>query len=80
MWLCINLFLKKLILTQNDEKINKFTGYQLPNKFKIIGLVIVIVSFLSIMTSLDTYILEEKFYLMINMILILKLQVILIYY
>jgi L-asparagine transporter-like permease len=44
------------------EKINKFTGYQLPNKFKIVGLVIVIVSFLSIVTSLDTYILEEKFY------------------
>ena len=44
------------------EKINKFTGYQLPNKFKIIGLIIVIISFLSIVTSLDTYILEEKFY------------------
>ena len=44
------------------EKINKFTGYQLPNKFKIIGLVIVVLSFLSIMTSLDTYILEEKYY------------------
>jgi L-asparagine transporter-like permease len=44
------------------EKINKFTGYQLPNKFKIVGLVIIIVSFLSIVTSLDTYILEEKFY------------------
>ncbi|SHM82204.1 hypothetical protein [Flavobacterium xinjiangense] len=44
------------------EKINKFTGYQLPNKFKIVGLVIIIVSFLSIVTSLDTYILEEKHY------------------
>jgi L-asparagine transporter-like permease len=44
------------------EKINRFTGYQLPNKFKIVGLVIIIVSFLSIVTSLDTYILEEKFY------------------
>jgi L-asparagine transporter-like permease len=44
------------------EKINRFTGYQLPNKFNIVGLVIIIVSFLSIVTSLDTYILEEKFY------------------
>ena len=44
------------------EKIDKYTSYQLPNKFKIVGLVIVIVSFLSIFTSLDTYMLEEKFY------------------
>jgi hypothetical protein len=28
------------------EKINKITGYQLPNKFKIVGLVLFIVSFI----------------------------------
>jgi hypothetical protein len=33
------------------EKINKFTGYQLPNKFKIVGLVVCIVSLLSIVSS-----------------------------
>jgi hypothetical protein len=30
------------------EKINKITGYQLPNKFKIIGLVLFIISIISI--------------------------------
>jgi hypothetical protein len=44
------------------EKINKFTGYQLPNKFKIVGLVIVIISFLSIMTSLKIYFIDIKYH------------------
>jgi dolichol kinase len=44
------------------EKINKFTDYQLPNQFKIVGLVIVIVSFLSIFTSLKLYILDVKYH------------------
>ncbi|TDE03931.1 hypothetical protein [Flavobacterium sandaracinum] len=30
------------------EKIDKFTGYQLPNKFKIVGLVLFIISFISV--------------------------------
>ena len=44
------------------EKIDKFTGYQLPNKFKIVGLVVVIVSILSIVTSLKIYILDVKYH------------------
>lgn len=43
------------------EKIDKFTGYQLPNKFKIVGLVVFIVSILSIVTSLKMYILDDKY-------------------
>lgn len=42
------------------EKINKFTGYQLPNKFKIVGLVVFIASILSIITSLKLYMLDIK--------------------
>ena len=30
------------------EKINKFTGYQLPNKFKIVGLILFVISFISV--------------------------------
>jgi hypothetical protein len=30
------------------EKINKYTGYQLPNKFKTVGLVLFIISFISV--------------------------------
>ena len=33
------------------EKINKFTGFQLSNKFKIVGLVLFIVSILAIVSS-----------------------------
>jgi hypothetical protein len=44
------------------DKIDKFTGYQLPNKFKIIGLVIVILSILSIVTSLKLYLLDVKYH------------------
>ena len=44
------------------EKIDKFAGYQLPNKFKIVGLVVVIVSILSIVTSLKIYILDVKYH------------------
>jgi hypothetical protein len=44
------------------EKIDKFTGYQLPNKFKIVGLVVFIVSILSIVTSLKIYILDDKYH------------------
>ena len=44
------------------EKIDKFTGYQLPNKFKIVGLVVVIVSVLSIITSLKLYMLDVKYH------------------
>lgn len=42
------------------EKIDKFTGYQLPNKFKIVGLVVFIASILSIITSLKLYMLDVK--------------------
>ncbi|MDD2674223.1 MAG: hypothetical protein PHF81_05030 [Flavobacterium sp.] len=44
------------------EKINKFTGYQLPNKFKIVGLVLFIASVLSIITSLKLYMLDVKYH------------------
>lgn len=44
------------------EKIDKFTGYQLPNKFKIIGLVLFIASVLSIITSLKLYMLDIKYH------------------
>jgi hypothetical protein len=44
------------------EKIDKFTGYQLPNKFKIVGLVVFIVSILSIITSLKLYMLDVKYH------------------
>jgi hypothetical protein len=44
------------------EKVNKFTGYQLPNKFKIVGLVLSIVSVLSIVTSLKLYMLDSKYH------------------
>ena len=44
------------------EKIDKFTGYQLPNKFKIVGLVVFIASILSIITSLKLYMLDVKYH------------------
>ncbi|MFV8359008.1 hypothetical protein [Flavobacterium sp. LS1P3] len=44
------------------EKIDKFTGYQLPNKFKIVGLVLFITSILSIITSLKLYMLDIKYH------------------
>ena len=44
------------------EKIEKITGYQLPNKFKIVGLVLFIVSVLSIITSLKLYLVGVKYY------------------
>jgi hypothetical protein len=31
------------------EEVDKYTGYQLPNKFKIIGLILFIISFISIL-------------------------------
>ncbi|MBC5838962.1 hypothetical protein [Flavobacterium muglaense] len=37
------------------EKINKFTGFQLPNKFKKVGLVLIIVSILAIVSSVKLY-------------------------
>ena len=44
------------------EKIDKFTGYQLSNKFKIVGLVLFITSILSIITSLKLYMLDIKYH------------------
>ncbi|RTY82585.1 hypothetical protein EKL99_07710 [Flavobacterium sp. ZB4P23] len=44
------------------EKIEKITGYQLPNKFKIVGLVLFVVSVLSIITSLKLYLVGVKHY------------------
>jgi hypothetical protein len=44
------------------EKIDKFTGYQLPNKFKMVGLVLFITSILSIITSLKLYMLDIKYH------------------
>jgi hypothetical protein len=49
-------------IPEDIEKINKFTGYQLPNKFKIVGLVIIIASILSIVTSLKLYLLDYKYH------------------
>lgn len=43
------------------EKINKFTGFQLPNKFKIVGLVLFIVSVFSIISSLKIYFIDIKY-------------------
>jgi hypothetical protein len=42
------------------EKINKITGYQLPNKFKIVGLVLFIVSILAIVSSIKIYFTEVR--------------------
>jgi hypothetical protein len=44
------------------EKIEKITGYQLPNKFKVVGLVLFVVSVLSIITSLKLYLVGVKHY------------------
>lgn len=43
------------------EKINKITGYQLPNKFKIVGLILFIVSILLIISSLKIYFIDIKY-------------------
>ena len=43
------------------EKINKFTGYQLPNKFKIVGLVLFIASVLSII-AFESFFGNSKYY------------------
>jgi hypothetical protein len=43
-------------------KIDKFTSYLLPNKFKIVGLVIVILSILSIVTSSKNYLLDDIYH------------------
>ena len=44
------------------EKIDKYISYQLPNRFKIIGLVLFIASILSIITSLKLYMLDVKYH------------------
>jgi hypothetical protein len=44
------------------EKIAKFTSYQLPNRFKIVGLIVFIASILSIITSLKLYMLDIKYH------------------
>lgn len=51
-------------MKQEDDiaKIDKFTSYLLPNKFKIVGLVIVIFSILSIVTSSKNYLLDDKYH------------------
>lgn len=38
----------KVKLEVDIEKIDKYTNYQLPNKFKIVGLILFIISFISI--------------------------------
>ncbi|WP_413999626.1 hypothetical protein ACMDB5_03450 [Flavobacterium sp. W1B] len=38
----------KVQVPEDIEKIDKYTNYQLPNKFKIIGLVLFIISFISV--------------------------------
>jgi hypothetical protein len=43
------------------EKINKFIGYQLPNKFKIVGLVLFITSILSIIVF-ESFFGNSKYY------------------
>ncbi|WP_426062340.1 hypothetical protein [Flavobacterium sp. DSP2-3-1] len=43
------------------EKINKFIGYQLPNKFKIVGLVLFITSILSII-AFESFFGNSKYY------------------
>lgn len=42
------------------EKIDKYTNYQLPNKFKIIGLVLFIISFISV-PVISIYLENNKF-------------------
>lgn len=42
------------------EKINKFTGFQLPNKFKKVGLVLIIVSILAIVSSVKLYFIDLR--------------------
>lgn len=51
-------------MKQEDDiaKIDKFTSYLLPNKFKIVGLVIVVLSILSIITSSKNYLLDDKYH------------------
>jgi hypothetical protein len=49
-------------LPEDIEKINKFTSYQLPNKFKIVGLVIFVVSILLIVTSFKNYCIDDKYH------------------
>lgn len=43
------------------EKINKITGYQLPNKFKIVGLILFIVSIFLIISSVKIYFVDIKY-------------------
>lgn len=43
------------------DKINKFTGYQLPHKFKIVGLVLFIVSIFLIISSFKIYFIDIKY-------------------
>jgi L-asparagine transporter-like permease len=51
-------------MKQEDDiaKIDKFTSYLLPNTFKIIGLVVVVTSFLLIVTSSKKYLLDDKYH------------------
>ena len=49
---CLNLFCNmktSMRLPEDIEKINKFTSYQLPNKFKIVGLVLFITSLIAVL-------------------------------
>ncbi|WP_426090677.1 hypothetical protein [Flavobacterium sp. DSR3-2] len=49
------------------EKINKFIGYQLPNKFKIVGLVLFITSILSIILF-ESFFGNSKYYSLLDRI------------
>ncbi|PRZ26369.1 hypothetical protein [Flavobacterium granuli] len=51
---------KKLKQDEEIQKIEKITGYQLPNKFKIIGLVLFVISFISI-ASISFYLEKMKY-------------------
>ena len=59
----LNLFTNmksSMRLPEDIEKINKFTSYQLPNKFKIVGLTLFIISVLAIISSVKLNFIELR--------------------
>nr|WP_315157127.1 hypothetical protein [uncultured Flavobacterium sp.] len=44
------------------KEIDKITGFQLPHKFKVVGLALFVISILSIVTSLKLYLLDVKYH------------------
>jgi L-asparagine transporter-like permease len=52
----------KLQMPEEIGNVNKFTNFQIHNKFKIIGFVICVVTILLIVTSFKNYFIDEKFH------------------